>query len=592
MKYQDSNLMSGRSLAAATSRRDFLFFVPVVAAWAYGLRARVPEHSLRPPVFSEVASKVGLDFRHFNGATGEYFMPEIMGAGVALFDYDNDGALDVFLVQGSLLDTGKGSRQPLAPPPAGWKPGNRLFRNELIKGGKLKFTDVTEQAGLTTAGYGMGVATGDYDNDGFMDLFVSNFGQSILYHNNGDGTFTDVTRTSGLENTAWATSASWCDYDNDGNLDLFVANYLNFTIKDNKRCYASTGEFEYCTPKMYRPVSARLFHNLGNGKFVDVTEESGIGVLPGPGLGVVCADFNGDGWMDIYVANDGAPNYLWLNQKNGTFKEAGLFSGVAYNGEGVAQGSMGIALGDISNRGAEDLLVTNLAKEAAVFYRREGRGNFYDGTAEFGLYQPTFPYTGFGTQWFDYDNDGFLDLFIANGAVTRVESLRGSLNPYRQINQLFHNEEGKKFRETTSIAGPAFALSEVSRGAAFGDLNNDGNVDIVVTNNNGAVRLLLNETGRHNGNHWLQIRLEQSRKNLFGVGARIELEQRGRKLLRRAHTDSSYLSANDIRVHFGLGADPYIERVVVYWPDGSKESWEKIRADTIITLAKGTGHPS
>jgi len=584
--------MSGRSLAAATSRRDFLFFVPVVAAWAYGLRARVPEHSLRPPVFSEVASKVGLDFRHFNGATGEYFMPEIMGAGVALFDYDNDGALDVFLVQGSLLDTGKGSRQPLAAPPAGWKPGNRLFRNELIKGGKLKFTDVTEQAGLTTAGYGMGVATGDYDNDGFMDLFVSNFGQSILYHNNGDGTFTDVTRTSGLENTAWATSASWCDYDNDGNLDLFVANYLNFTIKDNKRCYASTGEFEYCTPKMYRPVSARLFHNLGNGKFVDVTEESGIGVLPGPGLGVVCADFNGDGWMDIYVANDGAPNYLWLNQKNGTFKEAGLFSGVAYNGEGVAQGSMGIALGDISNRGAEDLLVTNLAKEAAVFYRREGRGNFYDGTAEFGLYQPTFPYTGFGTQWFDYDNDGFLDLFIANGAVTRVESLRGSLNPYRQINQLFHNEEGKKFRETTSIAGPAFALSEVSRGAAFGDLNNDGNVDIVVTNNNGAVRLLLNETGRHNGNHWLQIRLEQSRKNLFGVGARIELEQRGRKLLRRAHTDSSYLSANDIRVHFGLGADPYIERVVVYWPDGSKESWEKIRADTIITLAKGTGHPS
>jgi enediyne biosynthesis protein E4 len=590
LKYQDSNLMSGRSLAAAKSRRDFLFFVPVVAAWAYGLRARVPEHSLQPPVFSEVASKVGLDFHHFNGATGEYFMPEIMGAGVALFDYDNDGALDVFLVQGSLLDIGKGSRQPLAPPPAGWKPGNRLFRNELIKGGKLKFTDVTEQAGLTSAGYGMGVATGDYDNDGFMDLFVSNFGQSILYHNNGDGTFTDVTRTSGLENTAWATSASWCDYDNDGNLDLFVANYLNFTIKDNKRCYAPTGEFEYCTPKMYRPVSARLFHNLGNGKFVDVTEESGIGVLPGPGLGVVCADFNGDGWMDIYVANDGAPNYLWLNQKNGTFKEAGLVSGVAYNGEGVAQGSMGIALGDISNRGAEDLVVTNLTKEAAVFYRHEGRGNFYDGTAEFGLYQPTFPYTGFGTQWFDYDNDGFLDLFIANGAVTRVESLRGSLNPYRQINQLFHNEDGKRFRETTSIAGPAFALSEVSRGAAFGDLNNDGNVDIVVTNNNGPVRLLLNETGKHNGNHWLQIRLRQSRKNLFGLGARIELQQRGRKLLRRVHTDSSYLSANDIRVHFGLGADPHVERVVVYWLDGSTESWEKIHTDTIITLERGTGH--
>jgi hypothetical protein len=250
---------------------------------------------------------------------------------------------------------------------------------------------------------------------------------------------------------------------------------------------------------------------------------------------------------------------------------------------------MGIALGDISNRGAEDLLVTNLTKEGCVLYRYDGKGNFSDATAEFGLWQPTFPYTGFGTQWFDYDNDGFLDLFIANGAVTRMESLRGSTFPFNQINQLFHNEDGERFRETTHMAGPAFALSEVSRGAAFGDVNNDGNIDIVVTNNNGPVRLLLNETGKHNGNHWLQIRLEQSRKNLFGIGARIELQQRGRKLLRRAHTDSSYLSASDVRVHFGLGADPKIELVVVYWPDGSKESWDKVPADTIINLRKGTG---
>jgi len=590
LKHENSKLRGGRSLAAAMSRRDFLFFVPVAAAWARRLNFPTFDRSLRSPVFSEVASEVGLNFHHLNGATGEYFMPEIMGAGAALFDYDNDGALDIYLVQGTLLDARKGAPQPLFPPPAGWQPGNRLFRNELMRTGHLKFTDVTEQAGLTSAGYGMGVATGDYDNDGLMDLFVTNFGRNILYHNNGDGTFTDVTRQSGLENKAWATSASWVDYDNDGNLDLFVANYLDFTIKGNKRCFAPTGELDYCTPKMYRPVSARLFHNLGNGKFVDVTEESGIGAFPGPGLGVVCADFNGDGWMDIYVANDGAPNYLWLNQKNGTFKEAGLASGAAYNGEGTPQGSMGIALGDISNRGVEDLLVTNLTKEGCVLYRHDGKGNFYDATAEFGLWQPTFPYTGFGTQWFDYDNDGFLDVFIANGAVTRQESLRGSKFPFHQINQLFHNEEGKRFRETTRMAGPAFALSEVSRGAAFGDVNNDGNIDILVTNNNGPVRLLLNETGKHNGNHWLQVRLEQSRKNLFGIGARIELQQRGRKLLRRVHTDSSYLSASDVRVHFGLGIDPKIELVVVYWPDGSKESWDKVPADTIITLRKGTGY--
>ena len=568
-------------------RRDFLFLVPVAAALGRSVCANVLGES-QVPLFSEAAAEVGLKFHHFGGITGEHFMPEIMGSGVALFDYDNDGALDIFLIQGTVLDPGK---QLLFPLPTGWKPGNRLFHNELMRTGRLKFTDVTEKAGLTSTEYGMGAATGDYDNDGLLDLFVTNFGRSILYHNNGDGTFTDVTPQSGIENTGWGTSASWIDYDNDGNLDLFVANYLDFTVNANKRCYAPTGQFDYCTPKMYRPMSARLFHNLGNGKFVDVTEESGIGVSPGPGLGVVSADFNDDGWMDIFVANDGSANYLWLNQKNGTFKEAGLASGVAYNGEGAPQGSMGIALGDISNRGVEDLLVTNLTKEGSALYRRDGKGTFYEATSEFGLWEPTFPYTGFGTQWFDYDNDGFLDLFITNGAVTRVESLSSSRFPYSQTNQLFHNENGKRFRETSHLAGPAFRLSGVGRGAAFGDINNDGNIDVVVTNNNGPVRVLLNENKKLNANHWVQIRLEQPRRNVYALGARVEVLQKTRKLLRRVRTDSSYLSSSDVRVHFGLGDDPKIDLVVVHWPDGFAESWDNVAADTIITLRRATGRP-
>ncbi len=543
-----------------------------------------------PLHFREVAEEVGLKFHHFTGATGEYFMPEIMGAGVALFDYDNDGDLDVYLVQGTMLDPAKHMSQALFPQPAGWKPGNRLFRNELSETGKLRFTDVTEQAGVGHIGYGMGVAVGDYDNDGYQDLYVTNFGHNVLYHNNGDGTFTDVTREAGVDDVRWSTGAAWLDYDRDGYLDLFVANYLDFTIKGNKRCYAATGEPDYCRPAMYRPVPARLFRNLGNGRFDDVTEEAGIGSALGPGLGVVCADFDGDGWMDIYVANDGAASHLWLNQGNGTFKEVGLASGTAYNAEGLPQAGMGVAAGDFDNDGDEDIVKTNLTREGCNLYRNDGKGSFYDATAEVGLLQATFPYTGFGTQWFDYDNDGWLDLFIANGAVTIMESLRGSRYPFNQINQLFHNEgEGKRFRETTGIAGPAFKLSEVSRGAAFGDIDNDGDIDIVVTNNNGPVRLLLNETNSWNRFHWLQVRLEAAKGNRYGIGARIEVRKRGRKLVRRVHTDSSYLSANDVRAHFGLGENPDVEAVAVYWPDGQREAWDKIQVDRIVTLRQGTG---
>ena len=592
MRKRDSrNPCSGAHQRFNFGRRDFLGLllsglagrVSKLASPAFGLPSQVP-------LFREVAEQVGLKFHHFTGATGEYYMPEIMGAGVALFDYDNDGDLDVYVIQGTTFDPSQDPRRAKFPPALGWKPGHRLFRNLLSETGKLQFVDVTEKAGVGHIGYGMGVAVGDYDNDGFQDLYVTNFGRNVLYHNNGDGTFTDVTAKAGVDDLRWSTSAAWVDYDRDGRLDLFVANYLDFTVKGNKHCYAATGERDYCTPKMYQPVPARLFHNRGDGTFEDVTEAAGIGAAVGPGLGIVCADFNGDGWPDIYVANDGAAAHLWINQRNGTFKETSLLSGTAYSVDGLPQAGMGVAAGDFDGDGDEDIFKTNLTNEGANLYVNDGHGNFFDASAEFGLLLPTFPYTGFGTEWFDYDNDGRLDLFIANGAVNRLESLRGSPYPFGQPNQLFHNEgDRKKFREMTNVAGPAFAMTEVSRGAAFGDINNDGAVDIVVANNNGPLRLLLNQSRSLNRNHWLLVRLEASHRNRFGIGALVEVRQKGRKLLRRAHTDSSYLSANDIRVHFGLGEDPKIEDLVVGWPDGQHEGWDKIQADRIVTIRQGTG---
>ncbi len=562
-----------------------------MAALALGSSPQTRNRPSRPPsletaIFREIAAEVGLNFRHFNGATGQRYMPEIMGAGVALFDYDNDGDLDVYLIQGSTLEENK---NPHLPP--GWKPGNRLFRNELSETGKLRFTDVTERAGVGLAGYGMGVAVGDYDNDGFQDLYVTNFGHNVLYHNNGDGTFTDVTAEAAVDDIRWSTSAAWLDYDRDGYLDLFVANYVDFTVKGNKRCYTPTGELDYCTPKIYRAMPSRLFRNLGNGRFVDVTESSGIGTSYGPALGVVCADFNGDGWTDIYVANDTAANRLWLNQRDGTFKEVALEAGAAYSADGLPKAGMGVSAEDVDNRGIEDILVTNLTGEGATFFRNDGKATFDDDTSQYGLARPTFGFTGFGTKWFDYDNDGGLDLFIANGAVTLRESLRANPRPYHQKNQLFHNEgESKGFRETTTIAGPIFDIPQVSRGAAFGDIDNDGAIDVVVTNNDGPAWLLHNQIGSRR--HWLEVRLEGVKSNRFGIGARVAVLREGRKpLWRWVHTDSSYLSANDVRAHFGLGERPEIQRVLVHWPNGSEEYWENIQPDRIITLREGSGRP-
>jgi hypothetical protein len=540
------------------------------------------------PSFHEVAGETGLRFQHFTGATGQFYLPEIMGSGVALLDYDGDGDLDVFLVQGNVLEPGKTASDARFPPPSGWKPGNRLFRNMLKETGKLQFVDVTDQAGLNSVGYGMGVAVGDYNNDGYPDLYVTNFGSNILYRNNGNGTFTDVTREAGLADEAWSASAAFVDYDRDGYLDLYVTHYLDFTVRGNRECFDPAGERDYCPPTAYKPVLHRLFRNLGNGKFQDVTQAAGIAAAVGPGLGVICADFNGDGWPDIYAANDGAANLLWLNNGDGTFREAALLSGAAYSEDGVARAGMGVTAGDFDGTGSESIFVTNLTREGAALFRNKGHGEFTDATTQFGLYQPTFPYTGFGVHWFDYDNDGRPDLFIANGGVTIVENLRGTPYPYHQRNLLLHNE-GARFRETSGEAGPTFQLSEVGRGAAFGDIDNDGRIDIVVANNNGPVRLLLNETTPVG--HWLEIRLQGVKCNRDGIGARVAVLREGQKpMWGRVHTDGSYLSASDVRVHFGLGQKPE-SQVLVEWPDGSKEKWDHVRADSLVTLRQGTGKP-
>lgn len=551
-------------------------------------RERQPaEPAKATPLFVEAAAQTGLNFTHHPAPSGKFYMPEIMGSGGALLDYDNDGDLDVFLIQAKPLDAG-------APPPQGITLGNRLFRNELAPTGKLAFRDVTGESGLGRVMYGMGATTGDYDNDGYVDLYVTAFGANALYHNNGPGkdgvfTFTDVTGISGTQDERWSTSASFVDYDLDGDLDLFVLNYIDFSPTNNKKCSAPSGEPDYCTPKTYRPVPARLFRNDGGHRFTDVSLASGISSAFGPGLGIACSDFNGDHWPDCFVANDTAANLLWINRKNGTFAEQGLAAGAAYSEDGLVKAGMGVAAADYDADGDEDLFVVNLTREGATLFAGDGRGGFQDVSLRLGLRPATFSFTGFGTDWFDYDNDGWLDLFVANGAVTLMESLRGRPWPFHQTNLLLRNEAGKRYVDVSAQAGAAFELAEVSRGAAFGDIDNDGDTDILVTNNNGPARLLLNQASAP----WIAVQLEGTSANRMALGAQVGLERAGMPTLwRRVHTDGSYLSASDARVLFGLGGKASADAIVVRWPGGAQERWTNVAPGKLARLRQGTGQRS
>ncbi len=571
-------------------------FVPLrVTSWMipFFFCLLIPAGFAAEPLFRDATESSGVRFHHFTGATGEYYMPEIMGAGCALFDYDRDGDLDVFLVQGMLLDEKKAMKDAKYPVPANWKPGHRLFRNELVPSGKLSFTDVSEKAGVNLVSFGMGAAVGDIENDGDLDLFVSNLGPDFLFRNNGNGTFTEIGKQAGVDDPRWSSSAAFLDYDLDGDLDLYVTNYVDFTVRSNKACYASTGERDYCTPRAYRPVPDRLFRNEGTGGFKEISTEAGIAGVAGPGLGVTCADFNEDGWPDIYVANDGAANLLWINQRNGTFIENGLLAGVAFGMDGMARAGMGATAGDFDNDGDPDLLVTNLTREGSTLFRnlsRQGRrGDFQDVSDAFNITKLSIRSTGFGVGWFDYDNDGWLDLFAANGAVTIIPAMKGQPYPFEQENQLFHNEGEKGgFREITGAEDPTLRLREVSRGVAFGDLDNDGDLDLLVSNNNGPARLLSNEAG--NKGHWLMLHLEGVKANRDGIGALVAVHRQGQKpLWRQVRTDGSYLSASDSRVHFGLHSSAALDRISVRWPGGEEESWDGIKADRIHKLRQHSG---
>ncbi len=533
-------------------------------------------------IFDEVAARVGLTFVYDNGASGQFYIPEMMGAGAAFVDYDNDGDLDVFLLQGQPFDP-KAPRDPART--------HRLFRNELVEGKTLRFSDVTAGSGLGGTSYAMGVATGDYDNDGDQDLYVTAFGPDTLYRNNGDGTFSDVTAAAGVGDDRWSTAATFVDYDRDGDLDLFVANYLDFSTTANKQCFDPAGTRDYCGPRSYRPVPDRLFRNEGGGRFMDVTEAAGMTKADGAGLGVAIGDYNADGWLDIYVANDATPNQLWMNQKNGIFLDEGPLAGVALNLAGNPEGSMGVASGDYDRDGDEDLFVTNIIGETFALYTNDGRAGFDDTRVQSGLAEPTAAFTGFGTDWFDYDNDGWLDLFVANGAVNIIEGLRGQPVPYRMRNQLFRNVGAAKFVETSGQGGRAFALAEVGRAAAFGDIDNDGDTDVLVTDNSGPVRLWLNQVGTRAS--WLQVRLDNGPANRLGLGALVHVDRPGApSLVRRVRADGSYLSAQDPTLQFGLGEWRGPVTVRVDWPGGPSEQWTLPKVEERVILTRGRGTPA
>ncbi len=529
------------------------------------------------PLFRECAQETGLEFRHFNGASGDFYLPEIMGPGVALLDYDLDGDLDVYLLQGTTL-----GKVPETGPTHGAAGGNRLFENRVIPDGTLRFVDATAGSGLGVDTYAMGVAVGDYDGDGAPDIYLTSVGTNQLFRNNGDGTFDAI---DGPQDTRWSTSATFSDYDADGDLDLFFTNFVDFSRQNNKECSAPTGERDYCVPTVYSPVPDRLFRNDG-GQFADVTAPSGLDWAFGNGLGAIAADLTADGLTDLYVANDTTENQLWVNSGDGRFSDRAMQLGTAVNADGRVEAGMGVVAADFDADSDTDLLMTHNAQETNTLYLNDGGASFRDATNSLGLGTSSLPYTGFGVAWADFDQDGALDLFVANGAVAVMESQRGSKFPFVQDN-VFYRGRGGQF---DPLPGPRVwgsVEAQASRGLATGDLDIDGDTDVVVANCNGPARLYLNQSSAED---WVRVRLQGNSGNSFGLGARVGLCLKdGTCLWRRVHRDGSYLSSSEPVAEFTAIGQASLSHVEVRWPGSAVEKYPPPEIGSAVSLRQGAG---
>ncbi len=530
-------------------------------------------------LFEDRAASSGLDFVHRNGAAGSYFLPEIMGAGAALVDVDADGDLDVFLVQGEDFDPGDGAGRDAN------RTGDRLFRNELSETGVLRFTDVSTAAGFGSGGYGMGVAAADMDADGQVDLYVTNVGSNRLWRNTGGGRFEDVTEAAGVGDAAWSVPAVFLDADRDGDLDLFVGNYVEFNRGAHTACASAGGGLDYCSPRSFAAVPDRYYRNRGGGRFEEAGSAAGLAGVHGYALGSIAVDADADGLPDLYVANDWSPNQLWLN-RGGRFDEGARFAGVAVNASGVAEAGMGVDAADFDGDGDEDVIVTHLTGETNTLYRNDGDGMFTDASLVSRLGPPSLPWTGFGAGWIDYDNDGLLDFLVVNGAV-RGQGGAGDLG-FGQPNQLFRNLGEGRFEEVSAAVGPAFVEPLTSRGAAFGDVDNDGDVDVLVTNNAGPAQLLINLVGQDRA--WIGLRAVDPDPERDALGSLVEVRLGGgRSLVRRVKVAGSYASSSDPRVIFGLGDAEGVAEVRVRWLGGPEESFGPLAIRRYHTLRRGEG---